>query len=76
MEKMGWKATQFTGRRWPCKVWRAGARGSQEVGSWFRRDREVGVAESSSDCRLALRVSSSIILVRACVSLSIPLLMM
>lgn len=34
--------------------------GSQEVGSWFRRDREAGVALSSSDCNVATRDSRSI----------------
>jgi len=35
--------------------------GSQVVGSWFRRDREEGVALSSSDCNVAIRDSRSII---------------
>ena len=48
-EKMGWKATQLTGERWDCRVCLAGERGSQEAGSWFLREREVGVALSSSD---------------------------
>ena len=61
-EKMGWKATQLTGERWDCKVWRAGDRGSQEAGSWLRRERDVGVALSNSDWRLELRASRSIIL--------------
>ncbi len=60
-EKMGWNATQLTGERCDWRVCLAGDRGSQEVGSWFRREREVGVALSSSDWRLELRDSRSII---------------
>jgi hypothetical protein len=39
----------------------AGDLGSQLVGSWFRLEREVGVARSSSACKLAFLDSSSII---------------
>lgn len=58
---MGWNATQVTGDRCDCKVCRAGERGSHEAGSMLRRDNEVGVAESSSDCRFAFRDSKSMI---------------
>ena len=51
-EKIGWNATQVIGERWDWRVCRAGARGSQAVGSWFFRRREVGVVDSSSLCRL------------------------
>lgn len=37
------------------------APGSQDVGSWFLWEREVGVAESISDCSAVLRASRSII---------------
>ena len=60
-EKIGWKATQFTGPLCDCKVCRAGERGSQAAGSAFRRDIEVGVAESNSDCKAEFRCSNSII---------------
>ena len=60
-EKMGWNATQLTGERWDWRVCLAGERGSQEAGSWFRRERDVGVALSSSDWRFELRDSRSII---------------
>ncbi len=46
--KIGWNATQVMGRRCDCRVCRAGDRGSHVEGSWFFRDKEVGVAESSS----------------------------
>jgi hypothetical protein len=49
------------GSRCDCRVWRAGDRGSQEAGSWFFRASDVGVAESSSDCRDEQRDSRSII---------------
>ena len=58
---MGWKAMHVTGSLWPCNSWRAGARGSHDAGSELRFERDVGVAESSSDWREELRVSSSII---------------
>src|ERR1700710_1495836 len=32
-EKIGWKATEVTGRRWPCNVCLAGALGSHVCGS-------------------------------------------
>lgn len=60
-EKIGWKATQFTGPRCDCSVCLAGARGSHDTGSMLRREREVGVAESSSDWSTVLRDSRSII---------------
>ena len=60
-EKMGWKATQVMGERCDCSICRAGDRGSHEAGSWLRRERDVGVALSSSDWRLELRDSRSII---------------
>ena len=58
-ENTGWKATHVIGERCDWSVCRAGARGSQLVGSWFLRRREVGVVESSSLRRLWLRCSSS-----------------
>jgi hypothetical protein len=58
-EKTGWNATQVIGERWDWRVCRAGARGSQLVGSWFLRRSDVGVPESSSLWRLWLRCSSS-----------------
>ena len=60
-ENIGWKATHVTGDRWDWRVWRAGDRGSQVVGSWLRRERDVGVALSNSDWRFELRASRSII---------------
>ena len=48
-EKIGWKAMEVMGARWDWRVCLAGDRGSQVVGSMLRREREVGVAESSSD---------------------------
>lgn len=62
--KMGWKAREVMGCRCDWRVWRAGARGSQRVGSWVRREREVGVAVSSSVWRAELRDSRSIIWLR------------
>lgn len=59
-ENMGWKAIDVTGRRWDCNVCLAGDRGSQVVGSTFRRD-ESGVFESSSLCRAVFFDSRSII---------------
>ena len=38
-----------------------GALGNQAEGSWFLRSNEVGVAESNSCCKLALRASRSMI---------------
>jgi hypothetical protein len=58
-ENTGWKATQVMGERCDWRVCRAGARGSQLVGSWFLLMSEVGVVESSSLWRLWLRCSSS-----------------
>ena len=60
-EKMGWNATQLTGERCDWRVCLAGDRGSQEAGSWLRRERDVGVALSSSDWRFEFRDSRSII---------------
>lgn len=59
--KTGWKATHVTGFWCDWSVCRAGALGSQLVGSWFRLERDVGVALSTSDWRAADRDSSSII---------------
>ena len=58
-EWMGWNATDVTAFRCPCRLCRAGDRGNQAAGSWFRFDKDVGVALSISDCRVLFCDSSS-----------------
>lgn len=58
-EKRGWKAKQLIESRCPSSACLDGVLGSQEAGSWFRFDRELGVALSTSDCSAAFLASSS-----------------
>jgi hypothetical protein len=66
-ENIGWNATQFIVFRCDSRECRVDF-GSQEVGSWLRLEREVGVALSSSDCNAAIRDSRSIVCDRKLVS--------